>query len=165
MPATMKDGAAASDVGTAAPVQKRNPALPFVLGLSGLVPFWALALAKTTGWPHAVPPGEIDGMLATYAATILSFLGGIRWGVAVAAPGRSRVATDYLFGVTPQLFGWGALFLPDPWRYVVLAIGVVALGPIDRNLVARGLAPDWFGRLRMILSLGAGAALFVAALA
>ena len=140
-----------------------NPALPFVLGLSGLIPFWALAVAKATGWPHAIPPGEVAGMLATYGATILSFLGGIRWGVAVAAADQPRVATDYVFGVTPQLFAWGALVLPDPWRFAVLGVGVLALGPIDRNLVARGLAPDWFGRLRMVLSLGAGAALFVAA--
>ena len=147
----------------AAPVAGGNPTLPFVLGLSGLIPFWALALAKATGWPHAIPPGEVAGMLATYGATILSFLGGIRWGTALAAPNQARVATDYVFGVTPQLFAWGALVLPDPWRFVVLALGVLALGPIDRNLVARGLAPDWFGRLRMILSLGAGAALLVAA--
>ncbi len=147
------------------PVAGGRPTLPFTLGLSGLVPFWALAIARATGWPHAIPPGEIAGMLATYGATILSFLGGIRWGVAVAAPNQPRVATDYVFGVTPQLFAWGALVLPDPWRFVVLAVGVLALGPIDRNLVARGLAPDWFGRLRMILSLGAGAALFVAAFA
>ena len=148
----------------AAPAAGGNPPLPFLLGLSGFVPFWGLALAKATGWPHAIPAGEVDAMLATYAATILSFLGGIRWGVAVVAAGRPRVATDFVFGVTPQLFAWGALVLPDPWRFWVLGIGVLALGPIDRNLVARGLAPDWFGRLRMILSLGAGAALFVAAL-
>ena len=67
--------------------------------------------------------------------------------------------------MTPQLFGWGALLLPGAWRYVALGLGLLVLGPIDRNLVARGLAPPWFGRLRMILSLGAGAALFVAALA
>ena len=148
-----------------APSAGGNPPLPFVLGLSGLIPFWALALALVTGWPHALPSSEAAGLLATYAATILSFLGGIRWGAAVATPDQRRVATDYVFGVTPQLFGWGALVLPDPWRFVVLAIGVLALGPIDRNLVARGLAPDWFGRLRMLLSLGAGAALFVAAFA
>ena len=147
------------------PVPASNPALPFVLGLGGLLPFWALALAKATGWPHGLPPGEVAGMLATYGATILSFLGGIRWGVAVATRDQPRVATDYVFGVTPQLFAWGALVLPDPWRFAVLAVGVLALGPIDRNLVARGLAPDWFGRLRMLLSLGAGAALLVAAFA
>jgi hypothetical protein len=149
--------------GATVPAGGGNPLLPYVLGLSGVVPFWALALGRATGWPHGIPPGEIAGMLATYAATILSFLGGIRWGVAVAAPNQRRVATDYVFGVTPQLFGWGALILPDPWRFGALAIGVLALGPIDRNLVARGLVPDWFGRLRMILSLGAGTALFVAA--
>ena len=148
-----------------APVVGGNPPLPFVLGLSGLIPFWALALALVTGWPRALPQGEVAGLLATYAATILSFLGGIRWGVAVAAPVQRRVATDYVFGVTPQLFGWGALVLPDPWRFVMLAVGVLVLGPIDRNLVSRGLAPDWFGRLRMLLSLAAGAALFVAAFA
>ena len=148
-----------------APVARGAPPLPFLLGLGGLVPFWALALSKATGWPHAIPPGEIDGLLATYAATILSFLGGIRWGVAVATPEQARVAIDYVFGVTPQLFAWGALFLPDPWRWIVLAVGVLALGPIDRNLVARGLAPDWFGRLRVMLSVGAGAALMVAAFA
>jgi len=141
----------------------RVPALPFALGLSGLVPFWALALAKATGWPHTLPAGEIDGMLATYAATILSFLGGIRWGASLGVPDQRVMATDYIFGVTPQLFGWGALFLPDPWRYAVLGLGVLVLGPIDRNLVARGLAPAWFGRLRMLLSLGAGAALLLAA--
>ncbi len=141
-----------------------RPALPFALGLAGLVPFWALALAHATHLPQAVPRGEIDGMLATYAATILSFLGGIRWGAALRDPDGTRVATDYLFGVTPQLFGWGALFLPDPWRFALLGLGLLVLGPIDRNLVARGLAPPWFGRLRTILGLGAGAALFVAAL-
>ena len=141
----------------------RSPALPYALGLSGLIPFWALALGKAAGWPHGLPPGELGDMLATYAATILSFLGGIRWGAALRAPDQAAVATDYVFGVTPQLFAWGALFAPDPWRFVLLAVGVLALGPIDRNLVARGLAPDWFGRLRMALSLGAGAALFLAA--
>ena len=81
----------------------RVPALPFALGLSGLVPFWALALAKATGWPHTLPAGEIDGMLATYAATILSFLGGIRWGASLGVPDQRVIATDYIFGVTPQL--------------------------------------------------------------
>ena len=117
------------------PVAGGRPTLPFTLGLSGLVPFWALAIAKATGWPHAIPPGEIAGMLATYGATILSFLGGIRWGVAVAAPNQPRVATDYVFGVTPQLFAWGALVLPDPWRFVVLAVGVLPS--------ARSTATSW----------------------
>ncbi len=139
------------------------PPLPYVLGLAGLIPFWGLTIAKLAAVP--LPPGAVDFLLATYAATILSFLGGIRWGAVLRAPDQRIVATDYIFGVTPQLFGWGALLVPGGWRYGALGLGLLVLGPIDRNLVARGLAPAWFGRLRMILSLGAGVALFVAALA
>ncbi len=143
----------------------RSNSLPYTLGLAGLIPFWTLAVAKVAGWPHGLPPGAVDFLLATYAATILSFLGGIRWGAALRAPEQRLVATDYIFGVTPQLFGWGALLLPGPWRFAALGLGLLVLGPIDRNLVARELAPHWFGRLRAILSLGAGAALLVAAFA
>lgn len=153
------------DTTVAAGLSTSRPPLPYALGLSGLIPFWALALAKVTSWPHDLPPGAADFMLATYAATILSFLGGIRWGAVLRAPNERLVVTDYIFGVTPQLFGWGALLLPGPWRFMALGLGLLVLGPIDRNLVTRGLAPLWFGRLRAILSLGAGAALFVAAFA
>lgn len=142
-----------------------RPALPYGLGLAGLIPFWALALARVTGWPPGLPAGAVDFLLLTYAATILSFLGGIRWGAALRAPDGARVATDYVFGVTPQLFAWGALLLPGPWRFAALGLGLLVLGPIDRNLVTRGLAPAWFGSLRLLLSLGAGAALFLAAFA
>lgn len=142
----------------------RIPPLVLALGLGGLIPFWGLALAKATGWPHALPAGEVEGLLATYAAAILSFLGGIRWGAVLRTPDHRVVATDYIFGVTPQLYGWGVLFLADPWRDLLLGLGLLVLGPIDRNLVARGLAPAWFGRLRLMLSLGAGVAMFVAGL-
>jgi hypothetical protein len=141
------------------------PRLAMALGLGGLVPFWALALARVTGVPHAMPPTGVETALAVYAATILSFLGGIRWGTALRERDQHRVAGDYIFGVMPQLLGWAALALPDPWRPLLLGLLVLALGPIDRNLVARGMAPVWFGRLRLMLSLGAGAALFLAALA
>jgi hypothetical protein len=154
-----------TDTGSTPAAAATRAPLPYALGLAGLIPFWALALAKVTNWPPALPPGAVDFMLATYAATILSFLGGIRWGAVLRAPDQRAVATDFIFGVTPQLFGWGALLLPEHWRYLTLGLGLLVLGPIDRNIVARDLAPAWFGRLRMMLSLGAGAALFVAAFA
>ena len=147
----------------AAPVKR--PALPYGLGLAGLVPFWALALARVTGLPHAVPPAEVEAALAAYAATIIAFLGGIRWGIAVRAPEGARVATDYVASVVPQLLAWAALALPDPARCFGLGLLVLVMGPLDRGLVRRGLAPEWFGRLRVLLSLGAGAALLLAGFA
>ena len=70
--------------------------LPYTLGLAGLIPFWSLAIAKAAGVP--LPPGAMDFLLATYAATILSFLGGIRWGAVLRAPDQRVVLTDYIFG-------------------------------------------------------------------
>lgn len=143
----------------------RIPLVPLALGLAGLIPFWALAVARTLGLDFGLPQGWLGSALAAYAATILAFLGGIRWGLAVGHRGPPDVRADYVLSVVPQLIGWAALALSDRWRFVALGIVVLALGPIDRNLVSRGIAPAWFGRLRGILSVGAGAALLLAALA
>jgi hypothetical protein len=143
------------------PDARRVPPVPLTLGLGGLIPFWALAIAYVV--PNPIDPGVVSLALATYAATILAFLGGIRWGLAI--PAEPRRAFDFVIGVLPQLLGWGSLALSDRWRFAALALLILIIGQFDRRLVARGLAPPWFGRLRTILSLGAGAALFLAALA
>lgn len=137
------------------------PAVPLALGLGGLIPFWALAVIKVAGlWMHPLLAGIV---LALYAATILSFLGGARWGLATAAHDKAGVTADFIISVLPQLVGWLSLALPDRWRLSVLALAILILAPLDQRLVARGLAPPWFGRLRLILSVGAGAALFLGA--
>ena len=147
------------------PPKPAIPVLPLLLGLGGLIPFWALAFSRVSGVGLGVPPTAVSFALATYAATILAFLGGIRWGLAMRGPDPGSAGFDYSVAVVPQLIGWAGLAVPDPWRFFLLGVVVLGLGPLDRNLVARGLAPAWFGRLRLILSLGAGAALFLAALA
>ena len=160
------------------PERPAIPVLPLALGLGGLVPFWALAMARVSHASFGVAPATVDAALATYGATILAFLGGIRWGLAVAsAPGGTPVggggatsnrpvpASLLVSSVVPQLAGWAALILPDPWRFAVLGLLHLGLGPLDRALVRDGAAPVWFGRLRALLALGAGAALFLAALA
>lgn len=138
------------------------PPAPRLLGLAGLIPFWGLALgllvAPVAGWTTA----QLAAALAAYGAVIVSFLGGIRWGLATAARGAS--AGRYAIAVLPSLAAWIALALPVVPRLAVLGIVALALGPLDTPLVAAGLAPVWFGRLRVILSAGAGAALLTAAL-
>lgn len=142
-----------------------GPALPVWLGLAGLTPFWGLSLSLATRVGFGLPRDFIAAALACYAATILSFLGGIRWGMAVSAEDRRPARVDYVISVLPQLAGWVALVLADPWRLAILGLLLLCLGPLDRSLVRRGYAPPWFGALRIALSVGAGAALFLAALA
>ena len=144
------------------PSPRTIPAVPLALGLAGLIPFWALAIALLARGALGLSPATLDLELATYAAIIVSFLGGIRWGLAVPRDGRGA---NYALSVVPSLVAWACLAAPEPWRLVLLGLVALALGPIDLGLVREGLAPPWFGRLRMILSAGAGVALLLGALA
>ena len=112
------------------------PKAPLALGLAGLLPFWGLSLALLVGEPTDVDPRQVDLALATYAAIIVSFLGGIRWGFAVA--GNVAKPVPYAISVVPSLLGWGLLAAPEPWRLVGLGIVALALGAIDTELVREG---------------------------
>ena len=137
------------------------PRTPLLLGLAGLLPFWALAIVLLLHVPLPVRPAQAAAALAAYGAVILSFLGGIRWGLAMT---RSGSAADYAVSVLPALIGWLLLPMPDPWRLAGLGLVAIALGPLDLKLVHAGHAPLWFARLRLVLSSGAGSALLLAAL-
>ncbi len=141
------------------------PATPFLLGFAGLIPFWGLALGLHVAPVAGIESSFLDLALATYGAVILSFLGGIRWGLATQQADQGRLAPHYAIAVLPSLAAWAALALPEPWRLAVLGLLILALGPIDASFARFGLAPPWYARLRWILSLGAGIALVIAALA
>ena len=133
------------------------------LGLAGLIPFWALALAYVTGQAFGYGRPEVSFALSAYAATIASFLGGIRWGFAVSDKLQAWARFDYVISVVPQLVSWAALLLDGRPRFLILATVLLVSGPADYRLVTRGSAPLWFGRLRVVLSLLASASLLVAA--
>ena len=143
---------------------ERSRALVSRLGFLGLTPFGALAAATVfaSGPMRAIAAAA----LLTYGATILSFLGGIFWGLTLARPALStRESALFLgLGVTPQLLGWAALLIPAPWGHLLTAAGVVALLALDRAAVRSGIAPDWFLHLRWPLSCIAAIAMIIGAL-
>lgn len=156
--------------GTDADASRAIPPAPLALGVSGLIPFWALALAGLfRPGPFGLDPHTLTLALCAYGAVIASFLGGIRWGLAAARPGGGA-PYDYAVSVVPSLLAWAALLwavlAPPHGRGAALALALVllALGAIDQDTVRRGLAPRWFGTLRLILSGGAGLAMLVGAL-
>ncbi|HEY8567002.1 MAG TPA: DUF3429 domain-containing protein [Beijerinckiaceae bacterium] len=142
------------------------PAVPLRLGLAGLIPFVGLAALHISGWGGqlAWSPGFVRTGLATYGAVILSFLGGVRWGLALLPANGRTARRDFVFSVIPSLAGWFALALPTPLDLLTLGLLILGLGHLDQDLPARGMAPAWFGTLRMILSAVAGTALLAAGL-
>jgi hypothetical protein len=151
-----------------ATVPLRPPALPIVLGLAGLLPQAACVAVLALG----SEPWHFSALSLGYAypALILSFLGGMWWGL--AAGGAATVPPWIWFAaVAPSLV---ALATAIPWAIgaawpapslVVLAVALLASLLVDRQLSAYGLAPAWWMSLRKPLSLGLGAlTLAVAAL-
>lgn len=130
------------------------PAVARLLGLAGLLPAaGAAAVLAFRPVPGLGPLAAQAG--AVYAALILSFLGGTWWGFAARA--ATAQASFYVLAVLPALAGWALLIGLAPARIVALGLLLLACLPVDRLLVARGLAPGWWMRLRLPLSLGLGA--------
>jgi hypothetical protein len=144
---------------------KTIPPAPRMLGLAGLAPFWLLALMLVTGITFGRDPEILSFALAAYGAVILSFTGGIRWGIAVMMEEQDNAGREYAISVVPSLLAWGVLLLPPSWQLGSLAVLIVIAGLIDYGMVCRENAPEWFGNLRLILAGGAAAALILAAIA
>ena len=131
-----------------------------VLGYGGLLPFFTLALATVLGWD--VWTLETRGWLTAYAATILSFVGAVHWGVAVGQPALPARRTWLAASVLPALVAWIALGLPAPIDLWVFVAAFVSWYAWERS-VAWDVFPGWYQQLRTALT--GGVALTLAAVA
>jgi hypothetical protein len=132
------------------------PALAWPLGLAGLLPFLG-GLAAMWLWP-----GWGGHALAAYGAAILSFLGAVHWGLALAAPdvaARARL----IGGVIPSLVAWVALLMPLPVGLTILALGLLGLAMVETLAAGRGLLPRAYIPLRWVLTGVASATLIAGA--
>ncbi len=141
---------------TAAP---GTPRVVLIYGLLGLTPFFAPPLLGGLFPDHAALASRA---LALYGGLILSFLGGARWALAV---GQDRVdARIVSLAMIPTLVALAVLLLPADLRAAQLAVLALALlihGAWD--VWSSGL-PDWYPRLRLVLTLGGTAGLSAGAL-
>ena len=132
-----------------------------MLALIGFVPFAVLAL-----WLYGIAPGHPwrQGtilLLTTYGAVVLSFLGGIRWGLALFVREGHR-ERDIILSIVPPLTGWIAVIVPPPLTFVFLAVAFAAQGAWDSLTLTPEAVPSWYRRVRIQLTLLVVAALVVA---
>ena len=129
--------------------KKIIPPYAAILGYSGVIPF-ATAAALVTLGSAGMRQVALDGFLI-YAAVILSFLGGIRWGAASTA--ANDPSSSLAFSILPSL--WAALFLWWPTDEVAamgFMCGFVLMGLAD--WFCPGLnVPSWMRLLRIRLTL------------
>jgi Protein of unknown function (DUF3429) len=101
--------------------------LAHALGYAGLLPFIASAAAV---W---LLPSDSATMAAAamsaYAAVIVSFLGGIHWGIGF----RDGESASFVWGVVPSLLAWGALLLPHlDWSLGASGVCLLLCWAVDR---------------------------------
>ena len=126
------------------------------LGFLGLLPFGA---AVVIGLVPESPLHDIAlPALLAYGSVILSFLGGIRWGLAVVKTDAADLLGPLLISVLPSVLGWIALLMPASVGLLLLVLGFLALLLADVRL---RMAPPWYGALRLPLSIGAIGALLL----
>lgn len=137
-----------------------TPAL--FLGLAGLIPFLVGGFGAWLAEPAAAALA-LNAMLG-YGAVILSFLGGVHWGRALAPDIAMRPSwMQLIWSVTPALIGWGAMFTGQIYSVLVIYLIAFTLAFIvDAKAVRGGLLPAWYGTLRKILTTGVILSLAVA---
>ncbi len=142
-----------------------RPAL--VLGLLGTLPFIAGALislnpeafSDLTTLPFFTAKLIGAGVLNAYGTVILAFMAGVLWGFATKAPAHLSmryyvlsvipailVFFNALYSFAAPLIGYGqASLLP-------LLLGFVALLALDYLFTKAGLTPDWWMKLRIMIT-------------
>ena len=127
-----------------------TPLAARLLGFGGLLPFILAAVAA-----YAVDPALQEYFrkaLVSYGAVILSFLGGVRWGVAMIGRDTTGLARPLLISVVPALLGWWAALMPSTAGAIMLAACFAVLLVAD---VRNHNMPAWYRMLRIPLSIGA----------
>jgi hypothetical protein len=139
-----------------------RPAL--LLGWAGVIPFALLTGAIVLG--IEVSSLDLRGALRAYGAAILSFLGGAQWGVLLLR-NQEDVSLRWRYGVSvlPALLGFLCLLVPHTLGLLGLAAGFLALLAYDLSTVRKGVAPEWYGSLRVQLTGAVAVLLTIAALA
>jgi Protein of unknown function (DUF3429) len=128
------------------------------LGHAGLLPFAAGAalvwLVRDDAHAYATLA------MSAYAALIVSFLGGIHWGLAFrhAQPPLALLA----WGVVPSLVAWVAVLMPPSAGLVVHGVMLAACYAVDRRIYAAEGVARWL-TLRFRLSAVAALSCFLAA--
>jgi hypothetical protein len=121
--------------------------MAWTLSLAGLLPLLAAliyAASPTTRWMAGAIVFEL------YAALVLSFLGGMRWGRALAL---NEGAARLIEAVIPGLLGFAALLLVPVWIPLAVAMTGMGFAVWLRRDAGDAAWPSAFRRLRVVISL------------
>lgn len=117
------------------------------LGYAGLAPFVLLTALMWLVDAELLP--FVSVALGGYAATIVSFLGGVHWGIGFMK-GEAAPRFHFIWGVVPALIAWLALMMPAYAALPLLGLVLVACYAVDRKTYPTAGLAHWLSmRLRL----------------
>lgn len=129
----------------------KGPKPALYLGFAGLIPFAAPTLIMAMS--NSFFP-ELAYAQVAYAAAIISFLGGARWGFAL--PESSPAKPDWINlanSVVPSLLAWVTMMFSDnilnAGTMAIMALGIA----LHYDLSLLPTYPTWFKALRAVLTI------------
>lgn len=128
------------------------------LGYLGLLPFIGGAVAALLS--NDLAPFALQAFIL-YSLAILSFMGGVHWGLALIV--GTRQSSRLLISVIPVLVGWICLLtLPVHLTLAILGGAFIAQWFADRPILAELPIPAWYFDMRPRLAyIVAGCHLFM----
>lgn len=134
------------------------PAWALRLGYAGLLPFITGAVLVWLVRAEAHPYVTLG--LSAYAALIVSFLGGIHWGIGMRL--QSPPPSLFTWGVLPSFPAWVAVMMPPSAGLVIHAVMLIACYLVDRRVYPQHGLGHWL-TLRFRLSAVAAFCCFLGA--
>lgn len=118
-----------------------------IAALLGLTPFIVALVFTIHPSLSPLPQARLEPAIIGYGALILSFLGGVRWGLRLQGGAGSDLT--FIMGILGALGGFATLLMPYTIGLVVLAIGFALQGAWD---VWSGGVPAFYARLRGVMT-------------
>lgn len=128
------------------------PRAAALLGYAGAVPFITASVIVFFLYPREEAHIVLTYQIA-YGAVILSFLGGVRWSLAMLFPEDKSLFKKLVFSVVPSLTAWAALLVPATWGLGILVVSFWAQAASDVTATRRREAPKWYGGYRVRLTI------------
>jgi hypothetical protein len=122
---------------------KDAPIAPLSLGLLGLIPFTAVPIYM---YSTGIYLPDLAFTQLAYSASILSFIGGIKWGTLIE---ESNDWKQYTYSILPSIAAWLALLVPGRWSILWALSSLQGFAFYD---VTRPGYPLWFKGLRVLLT-------------
>ena len=128
--------------------------IPYLLGLLGLVPFIYFSFIDSYFAIFNIE--DRLTFIITYAAIILSFLGGIHWGIGMLKRSHTDPSVEsklrFFISVIPSILGWVSLFLYEYHAIILLTLSFLLILLYDFISFRLNNFFQWYLFLRIILT-------------